>query len=407
MHFDTLSGHRVRRMPLTAALLALLAGTASAQGPLSRNLVYTQTNNPNGNAILAYTRGVDGKLTPLPSGPFPTGGLGLTSTFALGPFDSDQEVILDQTGQRLFTVNGGSNSISVFDVMSDGSLKAVVGSPFSSGGSGPVSIGLIDDILCVVNQNEDPGHEGSGTPNYATFHVASNGRLSPRPRSVYPVEIGSSPSQALTVAPDRLVFGADFLGGILRSFRVGEGGRLVRAAAMPLPASIFAGAGAPPFPLGLAAHPSRNLLYVGFVTINEIGVYEYSDSGAFRFVASAPDSGKAVCWLRTNHDGGRLYASNTADPSITVYDIQTNPRKPVEIQHLNYMSTGGGFQLELDSTGRFLHVVTQQSAPTSDASANAIHVFSIAGDGRLTEVPSSPTLLPVPSGTRPQGIAAL
>ena len=39
--------------------------------------------------------------------------------------------------------------------------------------------------------------------------------------------------------------------------------------------------------------------------------------------------------------------------------------------------------------------------------ANALHTFRVAADGTLTEVPSSPTILPVPNLVRPQGVAAL
>jgi 6-phosphogluconolactonase (cycloisomerase 2 family) len=159
--------------------------------------------------------------------------------------------------------------------------------------------------------------------------------------------------------------------------------------------------------LGLAVHPRRNLLYVGFVTINRIGIYRFRDSGELKFESSVPDSGHAVCWLTINKHATRLYASNTGDPSISVYDISKDPSMPIEIQTLKYSSTGGGFQFALDPTGQFLHVVTQQSAPTSVASANAIHVFRVAGDGKLSEVPSSPTVLPVPNLVRPQGVAAL
>jgi hypothetical protein len=70
-------------------------------------------------------------------------------------------------------------------------------------------------------------------------------------------------------------------------------------------------------------------------------------------------------------------------------------------------STGGGFQFGLDSTYRFLHVVTQQSAPTSNVLANALRVLKVADDGTLIEVASSPTILPVPNLVRPQGVAAL
>ena len=91
-----------------------------------------------------------------------------------------------------------------------------------------------------------------------------------------------------------------------------------------------------------------------------------------------PDTGKAVCWLTINNNATRLYASNTGDPSVSVYDISQDPTEPLEIQTLTYASTGNGFQFGLDSTGSFLHVVTQQSSATADASANAIHIFRVA-----------------------------
>jgi hypothetical protein len=49
-----------------------------------------------------------------------------------------------------------------------------------------------------------------------------------------------------------------------------------------------------------------------------------------------------------------------------------------------------------DSTKSFLHVVTQQSSPMRNVTADT-----------LTEVASSPTLLPVPNLVRSQGVAAL
>jgi hypothetical protein len=39
--------------------------------------------------------------------------------------------------------------------------------------------------------------------------------------------------------------------------------------------------------------------------------------------------------------------------------------------------------------------------------ANALYVFMLAGDGTITEAPSSPTIFFVPNLVRPQGVAAL
>ena len=309
----------------------------------------------------------------------------------------------------LFAVNGGSDTIAVFATADDGSLSPVAGSPFPSGGSNPVSVGFAGDILCVVNKDEDPDHPGRFLPNYTSFRVTARGRLIPVPKSTVSDPLGADPSQALISPAGTLVFGADFPGGALRTLSIGNSGRLTSVATLPLPPAEFADTGAPPLPLGLAVHPRKSLLYVGFVTISRIGVYRYDGSGRPRFLRTVPDSGHGVCWLLTNREGTRLYASNTGDPSVTVYDL-ADPTEPLEIQKVNLNvvpgSNPGGFQFALDPSGGFLQVVTQQSAPASTPAANALHVLRVGADGKLAEVPSSPTVLPVPAMTRPQGVLA-
>jgi hypothetical protein len=397
---------------LFSLAVAVCAPTARAQDDLQPSgFVYAQTDDPAGNAILAYKRMDDGSVVPVKGMPFSTGGLGITTTFALGPFDSDQEVIVDPSHTFLFATNGGSDTIAVFRIAVDGSLTPVPGSPFPSGGSNPVSVGLADNILCVVNKDEDPNHPGQFLPNYVSFRVSPTGQLSPMPISTIFDPLGSDPSQALIAPGGRLMFGADFLGGLLRSFRISHDGRLESRAALPLPISVFGGTGKPPLPLGLAAHPEKPILYVGFVTVNKVGVYRFSKDGNLTFLTAVPDSGRAVCWLRVNNDGTRLYASNTGDPSISVFDIANDPTAPVEIQKVNLKSApnsnAAGFQFELDPTNKFLQVISQQASPSATPAANALHVFSVGDDGKVTEVPSSPTVLPVTAGTRPQGVAAL
>jgi 6-phosphogluconolactonase (cycloisomerase 2 family) len=395
-----------RILGLCAAIVLALGASGVADAD---SVVYTMSNDPAGNAIFAFNRDADGKLTPLPRSPFPTGGLGVTPTFALGPFDSDQEIILNSDKTLLFAVNGGSDSISVFKIADSGALTAVEGSPFPSGGSQPGSLGLSGDTLVVVNMDEDPMHPGVFLPNYTSFRVSPHGALKPIKNSTIYSELGSSPSQALISPDGDLVFGADFLGGLLRTFTLPDSGKLNAAAILPLPPGEFADTNAPPLPLGLAVHPQKPLLYVGFVTISRIGVYRYNADGALHFLRSVRDSGKGVCWIRVNKAGTRIYASNTGDPSLTVYDSSFDPTEPIEIQKifLNLTSTGpgGGFQLEIDPSGDFVYVVTQQSSPASTVLANALHVFHVGADGRLSEVASSPTNLPVPNLVRPQGIA--
>jgi DNA-binding beta-propeller fold protein YncE len=113
----------------------------------------------------------------------------------------------------------------------------------------------------------------------------------------------------------------------------------------------------------------------------------------------------AICWTRVNNDGTRLYAANTGDNSISVFDV-TNPVRPVQIQHLRLRGTGSIFEIELDPANRYLYGVTQRSsAATPPGQGNNLHVLRVGPDGRLTENDGSPLALPVPAGTRPQGVA--
>ena len=243
------------------AILAALA-MAAAQSPAAlarddgpKGFVYVESNDPNGNAIFAFKRADDGSLTPLPGSPFSAGGAGVTPTFALGPFDSDQELITNPDHTLLFAVNGGSDTIAVFKINGDGTLTAVPGSPFPSGGSNPVSVGLADDVLCVVNQDDDPGHPGQYLPSYTSFKVSPKGKLTPISHSTLYVDAGSTPSQALISPSEKLLFGADFLGGILRSIAINDKGQFRFRDAQPLPPAVFAGYRRTPVPPGTGRSP--------------------------------------------------------------------------------------------------------------------------------------------------------
>jgi 6-phosphogluconolactonase (cycloisomerase 2 family) len=379
----------------------------AARASSAANVVYVESNiaTPQGNSILAYRREASGRLTPLPGSPFATHGTGVIDpSLALGPFDADQQVITNAERTLLFAVNPGSNTIAVFRIGHDGSLTHVPGSPFPSGGIMPVSIGLSRDTLVVVNKAMDP-NQGGHTPNYVSFRVSPDGQLERTALSTTNVATGASPSQALVSAGKTFVFGADFLGGLLQSFVIKPDGTLDQNPPQQLPGSLFTGTTVPHNPLGLSAHPSRPVVYVGLVTISKLGVYKYDAGGVLSFVTAVPDSGMAICWTRVNNDGTRLYAANTGDNSIAVFDV-TNPVRPVEIQHLRLRGAGSIFEIELDPANRYLYGVTQRSsAATPPGQGNNLHVLRVGPDGRLTENDGSPLALPVPAGTRPQGVA--
>jgi 6-phosphogluconolactonase (cycloisomerase 2 family) len=381
-------------------------GRVPARGQNVNDTIWLETNSTAGNSILTFRN--TGNAIPTFLSSTPAGGIGVfDKTFALGPFDSDQNLITDPSGTLLFAVNSGSNSIAVFRITSNG-LQAVHGSPFPSGGTDPVSVGLKDDILTVVNKDQDPAQNVNlHLPNYTTFRVLPAGTLIPMERSTVPVAYGSSPSQALTASRGSFVFGADFLGGLLQSFRL-DGDGLQQNPPQALPDSLYEGNPVAHGPLGMRTHPNQQILYVDLTSINEVAVYRYDEKGRLSFVTAVADSGAAPCWAIVNHAGTRLYATNTGDNSISVFDL-TDPLNPVEIQHfLLDNTTGHPFSTVIDGSDQFIYVSSEQDAATATPAANAFHTLQVNPDGTLTE-PSLPTVLPI-VGTAPvraQGITVV
>jgi 6-phosphogluconolactonase (cycloisomerase 2 family) len=394
-------------MKFLISVFSVLVFSASSQAAASSHFVYVESNTPGAqsNSILAYRATADGTLTPLAGSPFATGGAGFTDpSFALGPFDSDQNIITNPEHTLLFAVNSGSNTISVFHIAVDGSLNSVQGSPFSSNGINPVSMGYENGVLVVVNKHQDPAQAADQSlPNYTSFEVDAYGRLNAILDSTVEVANGSSPSQALV--QNNRVFGADFLGGLLQSFQL-DAGHLRQNPPLSLPASEFIGVTGPRVPLGLALNPTSPILYVGYPTASKLGIYSVNRNGSLQFLRTVPNSGKAICWLRSNDSGTKLYTSNSADHSISVYDT-SSPETPVEIQKLVVNAQSGLFQLSLDPTDSLLYVIEQRDAATiAQGQGSAIHVLKIdAPSGMISELNDREVVLNLPGDTRPEGIA--
>jgi 6-phosphogluconolactonase (cycloisomerase 2 family) len=401
---------------------SLMPVTAAALG--STEFVYVESNiqSANGNSIFAFSRNADGSLTALPGSPFATGGTGVQDrSFVFGPYDSDQNLVVDPERQLLFAVNSGSDTIAVFHINGDGSLAVLPGSPFPSGGTNPVSLGVSGNILFVVNKNGDFARESSLQPNYTAMRILDDGSLTPVKNSTVNVAYESSPSQALVVPGTNLVFGNDFRGGLLETFNVDADGHLHQRPAVALPPDpnipVLDLYGTPlrlgNLPLGLTLHPKLPLLYVGFVVESTLGVYSFNDEGDLKFVRTVPNSGLAICWLRSNRSGTRLYTSNNGvvgdpvhDPfsTVSVYDL-SDPETPREIQNLQLQGFGNASQIELSSDDRFVYLIGQRATKyIPEGQGNALHVFTVLADGTLSE-DNPPVQLNVPVGTQPQGIA--
>jgi pSer/pThr/pTyr-binding forkhead associated (FHA) protein len=193
-------------LAIAGVIVLLVRDDSSAQGDSAGGdydgTVYVESNNPDpfANSVLAF-RYKGGSLRPMQVREYPTNGAGAQDLSNSGALDIDGSIATSTDNKFLFAVNAQSDTIAVFRIQGDGSLKPVKGSPFPSQGNGPASVDYRDGHLFVANKAHDGRRDlKKVAPNYASFKVAGDGSLtsvasrSPRPRRRRPRRRSSRPT---------------------------------------------------------------------------------------------------------------------------------------------------------------------------------------------------------------------
>ena len=375
--------------------------------------VYIESNSkaPGSNEILALSY-KNGSLSSGHIGRFAAGGSGSHDLSNSGVLDADQEVITNSRHTLLFAVNSSSDTIAVFHIHPGGGLTPVAGSPFSSNGKAPSSVGLAGNTLIVANKAQDGVRKLRSTPaNYTSFHVRPDGSLSP-PISSIDVPPGSSPLQAY-VTPDRKVLISSEETGVFRAFRIGRDGTLTEGPNSPLRLAkgVFPGGRrvSNVWPAGLVSHPRLKILYAQVANLSRTIIYRWNDQARLTFVRAMPNPHSFLpCWTHLNRAGTRMYSGNAGSDNITVFDISRDPTRPREIQAVKLDAPGNPWNFELDPSGHVLFMLDMRAvAQIPRRRGNDLHALRIDAGGRLTEERSSPVKIPVPIGTNPIGLAVV
>jgi 6-phosphogluconolactonase (cycloisomerase 2 family) len=327
--------------------------------------------------------------------------------------DAEQQIVTNAERTLLFAVNAGSDTVAVFHIEQDGSLTPAPGSPFSSRGKAPASVGVMGDELFVANKAQDGERKLKATPaSYATFRIATDGILSPI-RTPARVPPRSSPTQTYVPPHTGRLMIATEESGPFRAFTVQADGTLRQGPNSPLELDKrVLGPGErhiPVWPQGLIAHPTRPLIYAGVANIRRLVVYRYNAGGRLTYVSSQINKGTVLpCWTQINAAGTRLYTGNAGSQNISVFDIAKDPRHPRQIQRVRLHGIGLPWNFQLDPTGRYLFMINMRAiAAVPPGRGNTLHSFAIAADGRLKELPSSPVPIAVPLNTNPWGMAVV
>lgn len=106
-------------------------------------------------------------------------------------------VILDKTGSYVYVANKGSNNISAFTLTAtSGTLTAVSGSPFGSGGQLPIAMATDNSksYLAVINSGNN-GTTGNSDVQMFSFDATTAGKLNPTSTAT----TGTDPTNPLAI----------------------------------------------------------------------------------------------------------------------------------------------------------------------------------------------------------------
>jgi 6-phosphogluconolactonase len=300
-------------LPIAAALLFVVSGSVGAQpttGALTElahwddGALFTMTNNPSGNTVLAYVIGPGGSL--IPGGQFATHGSGTGASLA----DSGS-LVLTADHKWLIVVDAGSNEITLFHVNSVGSGHPLLtfADVVSSHGAVPVSVTAHGPFVYVLNAGNS-----TVAGNIFGFLLADHGILFPLPGSsrllstnspTGPAQISFNPSGKVFVVTEEDTSVIDTYTVGLRGYARGP--------------TVTPSNGATPYGF---AFGQAGTLVVSDAGPSALSSYAVARSGTLTPVSGPLSDGQtAACWVATADGGTIAFTDNAHSNTISTYGI--------------------------------------------------------------------------------------
>jgi 6-phosphogluconolactonase (cycloisomerase 2 family) len=320
--------------------------------------VYTATNSPAGNQVVAFGRWSDGTLTAPVA--YSTGGTGTGA--GLG---SQGSVTLTDDGRHLLVVNAGSDDVSAFRVRPSG-LELI--DRVASGGDQPTSVTAHRGVVYVLN---------AGSGNVAGFRLDRHG-FDSMAAATYALSTATGAPGQVSFTPD-----GDHVIVALRAanaydvFSVRRGGSLGARVTTP-------SAGTTPFGFDF---DRRDRLVgsnanAGVALGSSASSYEVRRDGRLRTISGpVPTMQSAACWLAVTRDGRFAYTTNAGSASISGYRIDRSGRLSL-LAAVSAATGTGPVDLALSQDSRFLYNV--------NGGSDTLTMFAVGRDGSLTSIGAMP-----------------
>ncbi len=363
----------------TPALAAAKTAHTTASSPVV-GYIYTDDNTITTNTVAGFARHLDGSLTSLSGSPFAAGGAGA------GHGNTSQGSIVSAYGGRfILAVDNGSNQISVLRVGAGGALTPV-GSPVSSGGTNPVSIGVSGSLVYVANATP-------GAPTVTGFRLGYFGGLTAIAGSTVALAADAQPDDVVINSTATNLIVPDVAQSVIYSYSISSGGLLTEAPSSPFTAAVAG-------PFGSVFNPTNpSQVFVseahGGTAAGVVAAYTAGADGTLSSIGSSPfaDHQTAPCWVAITANGKYLFAVNTAVPSVSSYAVNSD----------GSLTLIGSFPFK-DTSAPTDAVVAGNDLYVDGQGAGNVIAFRIVPGGFLSELSSSPVWLP--GGATASGIAA-
>jgi 6-phosphogluconolactonase (cycloisomerase 2 family) len=335
--------------------------------------VYVPTNDPAGNEVRVLARQADGTLALV--GSYPTGGLGDALTGAVvDRLASQGSAVLDR--DRLYVVNAGSDTLSVFDAHGDRlRLRGTV----PTGGDFPVGVAVHDARVFVLNARGGGSVQGFARRGPHLVPVPTWHRdLGLDPTAV--PEFTHTPGQ-VTFTPDGRTLLVTTKAGsdAVDAFTFGPRGHLSDA---PVVTSL---PGKVPFAV---TFDTRGNAVVAEASGN-VATFRVGADGALAPLAELATNQKATCWIVGI--GDRVWTSNAGSATLSGFGVLPDGRlAPTGVT----ATLPGTVDASVSSDGQFLDVQT--------GAQGTVDTFRIGADGTLTALGS----IVVPGTVGGEGIAS-
>jgi 6-phosphogluconolactonase len=336
-----------------ALVVPLVLGAAARPAAADRDRdpaghVYVQTNDAAGNAVVAFDRAADGRLTPDET--VATGGLGTSA--GLG----DQGALAIAADQRhLLVVNAGSDDVTLFEIDDDGLDLADV----EPVGDRPVSVAVHENLVYVLNQGAD---------TIQALRISEENTLVSVPRSTRPLSTTNANAAQVAFSPDGdLLAVTEKDTQTIDTYVVRPNGRALGPNAQP-------SSGATPF--GFQFGPDGRL-YVSEAPGSAASSYDVDGAGTITPIsASVPNGQAAACWLVVTSDGRFAYTANAGTANVSQYAIASSGALALVGDGTSGVTDPGPVDLDVTDGDRFLYVLNSRSG--------SISAFSIdPADGSL------------------------